>query len=94
MEVDGLPVAMGMLRVKTVNNKKGVYKMNSILANPFVILLGQAFFKITAKTPREAPIERLPTSPMKILAGLRLNLRNAKIAPINAAQNIIKLAVF
>ncbi len=40
--------------------------------------------------PRTEPIPRLPTSPINILAGFKLKVKNAKIEPIKDMQkNII-----
>ena len=42
-----------------------------------------------AINPRVEPIARLPTSPMKILAGFKLKNKNAPIAPIKLRQKKI-----
>ena len=59
------------------NNKAITKKINSC-------------FIITAIKARAEPIARLPTSPIKIFAGLILNIRKPIIANINELVKIIK----
>ena len=46
-------------------------------------------FVIIAIKPRTAPMERLPTSPINILAGFRLKVRKPAMDPIKAQQKNI-----
>ena len=69
--------------------RTGTTKFPNRGVNPFTLSVAP-YFK--SRMEIRNPKNRLPESPMKILAGLKLNMRNAASAPANAVLDVVIIA--